>query len=36
MATTAREIPNYWKYAETYTPRPHVAPIDSWTLPAHL
>jgi phospholipase C len=34
---TAREIPNYWAYAESYTLHDHMfAPTDSWTLPAHL
>ena len=34
---TAREIPNYWTYAETYTLHDRMfAPTDSWTLPAHL
>ena len=34
---TAREIPNYWAYAETYTLHDRMfAPTDSWTLPAHL
>ena len=34
---TAREIPNYWRYAETYTLHDRMfAPTDSWTLPAHL
>ena len=34
---TAREIPNYWSYAETYTLHDRMfAPTDSWTLPAHL
>ena len=31
---TAREIPNYWAYAETYTLHDRMfAPTDSWTLP---
>ena len=34
---TAREIPNYWDYAKTYTLHDRMfAPTDSWTLPAHL
>jgi phospholipase C len=34
---TAREIPNYWRYAEEYVLHDHMfAPVDSWTLPAHL
>jgi phospholipase C len=34
---TAREIPNYWKYAKRYTLQDRMfAPSDSWTLPAHL
>jgi phospholipase C len=33
----AREIPNYWKYAEHYTLQDHLfAPSDSWTMPSHL
>jgi phospholipase C len=33
----AREIPNYWRYAETYALQDHMfAPADSWTLPSHL
>ena len=33
----AREIPNYWAYAEHYTLQDHMfGPTDSWTLPAHL
>jgi phospholipase C len=33
----AREIPNYWAYAERYTLQDRMfAPTDSWTLPAHL
>jgi phospholipase C len=34
---TARELPNYWNYAETYLLQDHLfAPTDSWTLPSHL
>jgi phospholipase C len=34
---TAREIPNYWTYAEKFVLQDHMfAPDDSWTLPAHL
>ncbi len=34
---TRREIPNYWDYADHYTLFDHMfAPVDSWTLPAHL
>ena len=34
---TAREIPNYWTYAETFVLQDHMfGPTDSWTLPAHL
>jgi phospholipase C len=34
---TAREIPNYWTYAERFVLQDHLfAPSDSWTLPAHL
>ncbi len=33
----AREIPNYWTYAETFVLQDRMfAPTDSWTLPAHL
>jgi phospholipase C len=33
----AREIPNYWAYAEHYLLQDRMfAPSDSWTLPAHL
>jgi phospholipase C len=33
----AREIPNYWNYAEHYNLQDHMyAPTDSWTLPSHL
>jgi phospholipase C len=33
----AREIPNYWAYAEHYTLQDHMyGPTDSWTMPAHL
>jgi phospholipase C len=33
----AREIPNYWAYAEHFTLQDHMfAPADSWTLPSHL
>ncbi len=33
----AREIPNYWSYAEHFTLQDHMyAPSDSWTLPSHL
>jgi phospholipase C len=32
-----RRIPNYWAYARTFTLHDAMfAPIDSWTLPAHL
>jgi phospholipase C len=34
---TRREIPNYWDYADHYSLFDHMfAPVDSWTLPAHL
>ena len=34
---TAREIPNYWRYAKEFVLQDHMfAPADSWTLPAHL
>jgi phospholipase C len=33
----AREIPNYWAYAENFVLQDRMfAPTDSWTLPAHL
>jgi len=33
----AREIPNYWKYAENFTLDDHMfEPSASWSLPAHL
>jgi phospholipase C len=33
----AREIPNYWAYAENFTLQDRMfAPADSWTLPSHL
>ncbi len=33
----AREIPNYWAYADNYLLQDRMfAPTDSWTLPAHL
>jgi phospholipase C len=33
----AREIPNYWAYAEHYLLQDRMfAPSDSWTLPSHL
>ncbi|MEO8293513.1 MAG: alkaline phosphatase family protein [Actinomycetota bacterium] len=33
----AREIPNYWAYAENFSLQDHMfAPTDSWTLPSHL
>ena len=33
----AREIPNYWKYAENYTLDDHMFESNaSWSLPAHL
>jgi phospholipase C len=34
---TAREIPNYWAYARRFVLQDRMfAPVDSWTLPAHL
>jgi phospholipase C len=34
---TAKEIPNYWRYAKTFVLQDRMfAPADSWTLPAHL
>jgi phospholipase C len=34
---TAREIPNYWKYAKEFVLQDRMfAPSDSWTLPSHL
>jgi phospholipase C len=33
----AREIPNYWTYAENFTLDDHMfEPVASWSLPAHL
>jgi len=33
----AREIPNYWTYARKFVLQDRMfAPVDSWTLPAHL
>ena len=33
----AREIPNYWKYAEDFTLDDHMfEPVASWSLPSHL
>jgi phospholipase C len=33
----AREIPNYWKYAKSFTLNDHMfEPVASWSLPAHL
>jgi phospholipase C len=33
----AREIPNYWKYAEDFALNDHMfEPVASWSLPAHL
>ena len=33
----AREIPNYWTYAEDYVLQDHMfSPVSSWSLPAHL
>jgi phospholipase C len=33
----AREIPNYWSYAENYVLQDHMfEPNESWSLPAHL
>ncbi len=33
----AREIPNYWKYAQNYVLQDHLfEPNASWSLPAHL
>jgi phospholipase C len=38
MSTQSRAmIPNYWDYADHYTLQDRMfAPVDSWTLPAHL
>jgi phospholipase C len=34
---TRKEIPNYWAYARRYVLQDRMfAPVDSWTLPAHL
>jgi phospholipase C len=33
----AREIPNYWKYADEFVLQDHMfEPVASWSLPAHL
>jgi len=33
----AREIPNYWTYAQDFVLNDHMfEPVDSWSLPAHL
>jgi phospholipase C len=33
----AREIPNYWKYAQQFVLQDHMfEPVSSWSLPAHL
>jgi phospholipase C len=33
----AREIPNYWAYAENFVLQDHMfSPVDSWSLPQHL
>lgn len=33
----AREIPNYWTYAEDFVLDDHMfEPVDSWSLPSHL
>jgi phospholipase C len=33
----AREIPNYWTYAENYVLQDHMfEPVSSWSLPEHL
>ena len=33
----AREIPNYWTWAESFALQDRMfGPVDSWTLPAHL
>jgi phospholipase C len=33
----AREIPNYWTYAENFVLQDHMfEPTDSWSLPSHL
>jgi phospholipase C len=38
MSTLTRaEIPNYWRYADDFVLQDRMfAPVDSWTLPAHL
>ena len=34
---TAREIPNYWKYASSYVLDYHMFELNlGWSLPAHL
>jgi phospholipase C len=33
----AREIPNYWKYADEFVLQDHMfEPVSSWSLPSHL
>jgi phospholipase C len=33
----AREIPNYWQYAQNFVLQDHMfSPVASWSLPAHL
>ena len=33
----AREIPNYWTYAQDFVLQDHMfEPVDSWSLPSHL
>jgi phospholipase C len=33
----AREIPNYWSYAQAFTLDDHMfEPVSSWSLPDHL
>jgi phospholipase C len=33
----AREIPNYWKYADAFVLQDHMfEPVSSWSLPSHL
>jgi phospholipase C len=34
---TAKQIPNYWSYAQHFALEDHMfGPVDSWTLPSHL
>src|SRR6202043_3349324 len=34
---TAKEIPNYWTYAQNFVLQDHMfEPVNSWSLPAHI